>query len=173
MKSWLKCSIRVAIDEAIYDETVTPEAVIVHDSVESIQKVYMYIQWHSLCRILLCLELLFACPCHEILVNANAYWYYGILFCTELYRVEKNNQNLLANINLSWFYVLSWGQKPPNASNLSQFCYIQKLSVRFIKCSWLLIYGYRSIQDPWYLLEPLEYWRSLHCTCNAFFLKIN
>lgn len=52
-------SIRVAIDEAIYDETVTAEAVIVHDSVESIQKVYMYIQWHSLCRILLCRELLF------------------------------------------------------------------------------------------------------------------
>lgn len=103
LKSWLKWSIRVAIDEAIYDETVTAEAVIVHDSVESIQKVYMYIQWHSLCRILLCLELLFACPCHEILVNANAHWYYGILFCTELYQctVQKNNQNLFANNSLS------------------------------------------------------------------------
>lgn len=88
--------------------------VIVHDSIESIQKVYMYIQWHSLCRILLCLELLFACPCHEILVNANAYWYCGILFCTELYCVEKNNQNLFANISLSWFYVyVLWGEKNP------------------------------------------------------------
>lgn len=105
------------------------------------------------------------CQCILVLWNPLLYWivsmYKKIIRISSLTLVYRN------------FIFMSWGGGgTPNASNLSLFCYIQKLSIRCIKCSRLWIYGYRSIQDPWYLLEPLEYWHSLHCTCNACYQKL-